>query len=155
MVDINIEFDASGPVFNGDAIRDVEEFAHHVEEVLGDLGVTMIRAYLPTQYMYLGHHGGTPMFNPVPPGAGELQAAIHTIDMEESVLITDDPVIYGPWIEGVATGNFRVWPHHRSPPPRRFPGYHTFRRITQSLDAIATPIAIRELPPYLAAMNGE
>src|ERR1700679_2590958 len=32
----------------------------HVEDLLGDMAVDMIRAYLPTQYMYLGANGGDP-----------------------------------------------------------------------------------------------
>lgn len=155
MPDIEVSVDASGPVFNGMAEMAAREFAHHVEETLGDLGVSMIRAYLPTQYMYLGHHGGTPAFNPVPADAGMLQAAIHTIDVADAVVVTDDPVIYGAWIEGVAYGNLIIYPHRRNPPPRRFPGYHAFRKITQSLNAMANPIAHREIGPYLAVMNGD
>ena len=158
MTSFSVSFDveAHGPVFDGVAKAEAQRFTDHVVDVLSSTGVDMIQAYLPTQYMYLGHHGGTPMFNPVPPDAGALQAAIHVEHMSEAIdIVTDDPVIYGPWIEGVAPGNLIVWPHHRNPPPRRFPGYHTFRKISQSLDAMATPIAIRELPPYLAAMNGD
>lgn len=131
-------------------------FTEHVERVLGDTGVTMIRNYLETQYMYLGHHGGTPEFNPVPDDAGALQAAIHVErQSNEKYLITDTPVIYGPWIEGVSPMNLIVWPHHRNPPPRRFTGYHAFRKIGQSLRAMATPIAYRELPVFIRMMNGE
>lgn len=154
-VSIDINVDAVGPLFDGLAEAEMERYARHVEDTLGDMGVSMIRAYLPTQYMYLGHHGGTPEFNPVPPNAGELVAAIHTIDVGDSVMITDDPVTYGPWIEGIDNLNLVVWPHRRNPPARRFPGYHTFRKIGESLNAMATPIAIRELPPYIAAMNGK
>lgn len=154
-ISIDGSVDATGPVFDGMAEAEVERYARHLEEVLGDLGVSMIRAYLPTQYMYLGHHGGTPETNPVPDNAGYLAASVHAIDISDAVMIVDDPVIYGPWIEGVSNGNLIIWPHRRNPPPRRFPGYHTFRKISESLDAMATPIAFRELPPYLAAMNGD
>jgi hypothetical protein len=154
MVDINVHIDASGPVFNGMAAAEVERFASHVRQTLGDIGVTMIRAYLETQYMYLGHHGGTPEFNPVPANAGFLQASIHTERQTfDSLLITDDPVTYGAWIEGIDPMNLVVWPHHRNPPPRRFPGYHTFRKISDSLDHMATSIAYRELPVYIQMMN--
>jgi hypothetical protein len=153
-MEINVTIDMSGPVFDGMAERAVEQFARHVEETLGEIGVPMIRNYLETQYMYLGHHGGTPRFNPVPAHAGELQASIHTERAtEDSLIITDDPVIYGPWIEGVDSRNLIVWPHRRNPPPRRFPGYHTFRRIAKSLNAMAVPIAYRELPVYIRMMN--
>lgn len=153
LMEININVDLSGPVIEGLAGAEVERFARHIEGVLGDIGVTMIRTYLPTQYMYLGHHGGTPRFNPVPPNAGALQASIHAEHQVDDVLITDDPVTYGAWIEGVDSMNLIVWPHHRNPPPRRFPGYHAFKKINASLNAMATPVANREIQPYIRYMN--
>jgi hypothetical protein len=154
-MEIKIEADIRGPIVDGMAQAEVDRFKMHVERVLGDTGVTMIRAYLETQYMYLGHHGGTPRFNPVPANAGYLQASVHTeLAVDESVLIVDDPVVYGSWIEGVSPMNLVVWPHHRNPPPRRFRGYHAFRKIGESLNAIALPIAYRELPVYIRMMNG-
>jgi hypothetical protein len=105
--------------------------------------------------MYLGHHGGTPAFNPVPANAGALQASIHTEHQSpNATLITDTPILYGAWIEGTDPANLIVWPHRRNPPPRRFPGYFTFRKIAQNLQTgEAGIIAERELPPYLTAMN--
>lgn len=154
MVELNIDVNLSGPIVTGMAEEAVDRFAGHVEDTLGDIGVSMIRAYLPTQYKYLGHHGGTPEFNPWPPNAGYLVSQVHKeIAVSDSVIITDGPVIYGPWIEGIAPGNLIVWPHHRNPPPRRFSGYHAFRKITESLNAMATPIAYRELPTYIRMMN--
>lgn len=154
-MDLEVNVDISGPVVNGMAEAAVHRYKEHVQNVIGDTGVTMIRAYLETQYMYLGHHGGTPEFNPVPANAGFLQASIHTERaVSDAVLITDDPVTYGAWIEGTDALNMVVWPHHRNPPPRRFPGYHAFRKITASLNAMATPIAYRELPLYIRMMNG-
>lgn len=155
-MEINIKFDESGPFFDGQAAIAVERYARHLEETLADTGVSMIRAYLPTQYMYLGHHGGSPLFNPVPANAGELVGAIHSERAtEDSMIVTDDPVTYGAWIEGVDTLNLVVWPHRRNPPPRRFPGYHAFRKTTASLNAMAVPIAIREMPLYIRMMNGQ
>jgi hypothetical protein len=153
-MDINVDVNLSGPIVDGLAQREVERFARHVEDTLADIGVPMIRNYLETQYMYLGHHGGTPQFNPVPANAGALQAAVHAERAtEESTIITDDPVTYGAWIEGVDSMNLIIWPHRRNPPPRRFPGYHGFRRVSKSLNAMAVPIAYRELPFYIRMMN--
>lgn len=151
---LEISVDISGPFFNGIAALEIESYCRHLEQKLGDIGVTRIRHYLPTQYMYLGHHGGTPKFNKIPIDAGALQAAIHTDrQVKDSLIITDSPVTYGAWIEGVDDLNLVVWPHHRNPPARRFPGYHTFRIITQILNSEAEGVALRELPPYLRAMN--
>jgi hypothetical protein len=155
MAFLDITVDGHGPVFDGTAQKEVGLFLDHVENELGDLGVTQIRAYLPTQYMYLGHHGGDPIHNPVPPNAGYLASQVHTERATtDSVLITDDPVTYGPWIEGESSLNLVVWPGRlRRGLSGRFPGYHAFRLIAQALDAEAVPTAERELPPYIEAMN--
>lgn len=154
-MELEVKVDLSGPIVTGQARAAVEKYARHVEQVLGDTGVSMVRAYLETQYMYLGHHGGTPEFNPIPANAGFLQANIHTERaVHDALIITDDPVTYGAWIEGTDALNMVVWPHHRNPPPRRFPGYHAFRKISASLNSMSRPIAYREMPLYLRMMNG-
>ena len=155
---MNVEFhvDISGPISTGVAEQEMYLYARHIENVVGDIAVTAIQFLLPEQYMYLGHHGGTPATNPVPANAGALEAAIHTSRQpDNAVLVTDDPITYGPWIEGIDSKNLIVWPHHRNPPPRRFPGYHIFRTVTGILNrGQAGVIARRELPPFLTAMNG-
>jgi len=145
----------SGSIVDGRADREIYRYKEHVIDTVGDVGVTAIRNYLPTQYMYLGHHGGTPQTNPVPANAGALEAAIHTEhQVENAVLIVDTPIVYGAWIEGTDPANLIVWQHRKNPPPRRFPGYFTFRKIAAMLEAgQAGLIAQRELPPYLTAMN--
>ena len=154
---MNIEFhvDIHGAVWSGMAQDEVQRYRQRVLEVVSGVGETAIKHYLPTQYMYLGHHGGTPQFNPVPSNAGALEAAIHTEQaIQDVVLIVDTPVQYGAWIEGIDPLNMVIWPHRRNPPARRFPGYHTFRKIAQVLQAgQAGVIARKELPPYITAMN--
>lgn len=153
-MDLNIKVTSRGVVFRGMAPAIVHRYAQHVEDVLGDRAVEDIRAYLPEQYMYLGHHGGTPEFNPVPSNAGFYQSQIRSDRASVNrVMVTDSNVVYGPWLEGISTLNEVVWPHRRNPPPRRFPGYHTFRIIAQQLNVEATGIALSELPPYLAELN--
>lgn len=147
--------DASGPIFEGRADGIVDRALEDIIDELADEGTTRIRTYLPTQYMYLGHHGGTPETNPIPRNAGYLQAMIHSYRAAPEVrVITDDPVTYGPWIEGVSPGNLEVWKHRRNPPPRRFPGYHAFRKIAQQLDAEAETIAEDRIRPYIGELNG-
>lgn len=151
---ITIHCSIHGSLVDGMAEREMNRFKSHVVETVGEVGVTAIRNYLPTQYMYLGHHGGTPEFNPTPANAGALQASIHAEHQSPNATMITDAVTYGAWIEGIDPLNLVVWPHRRNPPPRRFPGYHTFRKIAQNLQAgEAAVIAQRELPPYLTAMN--
>jgi hypothetical protein len=152
---IEITVNASGPVFDGMAEMEVERYARHVEDVLGEDGQARIRAYLPTQYMYLGHSGGDPRHNPVPPNAGALAASvIPERQVADRVVIRGDRVTYGAWIEGIDDKNFVTNPERLERGlSGRFPGYHTFRIITQTLNDEAEAIALRELPPYLHAMN--
>jgi|HubBroStandDraft_5_1064220.scaffolds.fasta_scaffold00014_56 hypothetical protein len=151
---LEFDIDVHGALFDGRAEAATEAFREHIENQLAELAVTRIRAFLPTQYMYLGNNGGTPMFNPVPPDAGLLASQVHAERATaDSTLVTDDPVTYGPWIEGVSDLNMVVWPHRRNPPPRRFPGYGTFRKIASMLEAETEEIAEREIQPYIEEMN--
>jgi hypothetical protein len=130
-------------------------YSNSVTGILGDMGVNMIRAYLPTQYMYLGHNGGDPKFNPVPPNAGLYQSGIHTDRQTPYVnLIHDTPVVYGPWLEGVGSRNPIIWPGRlKRGLPGRFPGYHTFRIISQELDMVAEDVANEQLGRYVEELN--
>jgi hypothetical protein len=153
-VDFSIDVSFHGPIFTNEFETIIDEYCRDLEDTIGDIGVSRIQAYLPTQYKYLGHNGGNPVDNPVPANAGFLQSQIHTErQVTDAVMITDTPVVYGPWIEGVSMRNLIVFPHRRNPPPRRFPGYHSFRVISQTLNADAEEIALRVLPPYLLELN--
>lgn len=152
---IFIDVTLHGSIPAGVAPGIINRYKMHLEGVLGDMGVNLVRAYLPTQYMYLGNHGGDPRHNPIPPNAGALVASIHTRrDTIDSNLVIGDDLIYGPWIEGVAVGNTFFYPGRvRRGMSARFPGYFTFRKMTQVLD-IATPdIAYTEIQPYIREIN--
>lgn len=133
----------------------IRDYSEHLTTVLSERAQTEIRAYLPTQYMYLGHNGGDPKHNPVPKNAGALEASVHEERVTTDwVRVTTDPVIYGPWIEGVSWGNFVIWPGRvKRGLPGRFPGYHAFRREAQELNVVAENIANVEFQPYLAQLN--
>jgi hypothetical protein len=152
---IFIDVTLHGSIPAGVAPAIIHRYKVHLEEKLGDLGVNLVRAYLPTQYMYLGQHGGTPRKNPVPPGAGALVASIHTRrDTTDAQLVVGDDLIYGPWIEGVAIGNTFFYPGRvRAGQSARFPGYHTFRKMTQVLDQATPDIAYTEIQPYIREIN--
>lgn len=154
-MDLEINVGLRGAIVDGFAVEEMHRYKLRVEEVIAEHGVSMIRTYLPTQYMYLGHSGGNPKSNPVPPGAGTLAASVvNELQVDESQVIRGDLVTYGAWIEGVDALNMRIWGGRvqRGLSPR-FPGYHTFRIITQELDKIAEDIAYAELPRYIEAIN--
>ena len=152
---IYIDVELHGSIPAGIVPEIIHRYKLHLEGVLGDTGVDLIRAYLPTQYMYLGFNGGDPYYNPVPPNAGALVASIHTDRAAaDHQLIVGDDLVYGPWIEGVAVGNTFIWPGRiQRGLSARFPGYHTFRKITQVLDAAVSDIAYREIQPYIREIN--
>lgn len=141
---ITYEVHVEGPVFeSGVPEAIIHEYCHNLEERLGDMGVSWIKAYLPTVYEYLKNPGslGWHKTNHFIPGLYE--SVIHKVDAEDSVLIHDTPCVYGPWLEGVGSRN----------PVTRFKGYHTFRLIAQRLDMVATDIAYAELPRYITELN--
>ena len=126
---------------------------------LSDTAVRRIKEYLPTQYMYLGHNGGNPKDNPIPPDAGYLVSTIHQRrETTDSHLVLDGgypQVIYGPWIEGIAPGNtyFGAKGRMKRGLGPRFPGYHAFQKTTHEIQAVAADLAYEDLPPFLAALN--
>lgn len=153
----DVTVDTSGPFFSeAERHRIVDDYCRHIEEVIADRGVTLIVAYLPTQYMYLGHNGGDPVHNPIPRNAGYYQSQIATERASDNaMLVRDDRVVYGPWIEGVSEKNLRFWPGRvkRGLSPR-FPGHHAFRDMTQVLNIEAHDIAQEELGRYVEDLNG-
>lgn len=57
--------------------------------------------------------------------------------------ITDNRVIYGPWLEGTGSRNRTT----------RFKGYFTFRRTTQELERESGRIATETLRPFVRELN--
>lgn len=158
---VNFSTHAHGTLFNAgrewpEGFRSIMDiYIGTVTRVLEDKARTEIKAYLPTQYMYLGHHGGDPKHNPVPPNAGEYMMAVTSdrVALNHARVYVDN-VIYGAWIEGDAPGNLRIWKGRLARGlPGRFPGYHAFRKEAQALQLEAHDIALQELPPFLAGLN--
>jgi hypothetical protein len=147
--------DTRGPLFDGRAESILGRYSSHLADFISERAVTDIRAYLPTQYMYLGHHGGDPRHNPVPADAGRLAASVLAErQTANEYLVRGDLVTYGAWIEGTSLMNEVIWPGRlRRGLSGRFPGYHTFRIIAQELNAEAVVIAEQELIPYLGELN--
>lgn len=102
-----------GPIFVPGLPESVMRSAvHDIEEDLGEEGARMVRANLDH---VLKHPTGFYRSNVT----------------YESDLITDNGVVYGPWLEGVGSRNRTT----------RFKGYWIFRRTTQELDRRAESIA--------------
>lgn len=126
MVNIEIDVEQHGPVFNGQAVEAARQFMRAAEEEIAQTGVNLVRSEL-----------GRVLKHPTGYYSSRIQA--------ERSEVNDGGVIYGAWLEGVGT---------RNSPVTRFRGYFTFRRVGQRLDRQAKHIAERVLPKYLRRMNG-
>src|ERR1700727_2752203 len=63
---------------------------------------------------------------------GRYDSHVHTEQQVDDIMITDTPIVYGPWPEGTGSRNF---------PKTRFPGYFTFRIVSQGLNDDAEVLA--------------
>lgn len=134
----------TGPVFDGRAEAYVKVYEHNTVALLAERGAAWIKEFLPTRYKYLGHFGGNPDDNPVPPDAGYYESRVHAAYVSsEEYRITDDEVVYGPWLEGVSNRN----------ETSRFKGYSAFRLGAQQLDHDAEAFANIQIQPYIGMMN--
>lgn len=58
--------------------------------------------------------------------------------------VTDDGVIYGPWLEGTGSRNKTT----------KFKGYASFRKATQQLNQSASMLIQRTVDRYVRQLNG-
>lgn len=120
----------SGPLFDGRADAIMDRYIEQSRQDIAQEGVNRIHAHLEE---VLKHNSGI------------YEAHIHTERQADDLVITDTPIVYGPWLEGTGSRNF---------PRTRFPGYRTFRLISQRLEAEAGEIAQRTLDHgYIEELN--
>ena len=122
----------TGPLFDGRASAEAVRAAAAIEAAVAKQAESRIRARL-----------GDVLQHPT----GYYQGHIHTERAVTDLVVTDTPVVYGPWLEGVGSRNY---------PRTRFRGYSTFRLVSQKLDADAGGLAEAELVQggYLERMGG-
>ncbi len=98
----------SGPFFDGRAQSTISAFADESESLLAQAGRDLVLVELASVLQ-----------NPT----GYYESKVRADDDR----VTDDDVIYGPWLEGTGSRNDDT----------RFKGYFTFRRVGQRLQADA------------------
>jgi hypothetical protein len=120
-----------GPLFDGRAAIAADRWCADIRETVAREGMRRIHARL-----------GQVLQHPT----GYYESKIHTELGLEDIVITDEPVVYGPWLEGVGSRNY---------PNTRFKGYRTFRIVSQALDRQMGMLAEVRLIQggYLAEMN--
>ena len=121
--------EVSGPWFDGRATDAIRRYEMYAEEHVAEEGRKRVAENLN---MVLRHQTGRYV--------GELRAHPEG----ESWVIDDGILVYGPWLEG--TGS-------RNSPNTRFPGYSTFRRTFQQLDAEAVALVDPIPAQFMGAMN--
>ena len=110
----------SGPIFDGRAQEILNRYIDAAKNAVADEGVNRIHNRLAEVLRR---------------DTGFYEAHIHTERQVNDLVITDTPVVYGPWLEGVGSRDY---------PRTRFPGYFTFRFVTQCLQHDAADIATKE-----------
>lgn len=105
----------SGPIFT-DPVAPMEHIGRQIDAALADEGVVLVRQYLHDKLKHpTGHYEGQ----------------VSTRDTEDGSILTDNGVVYGPWLEG--TGSRNQTTHFR--------GYSSFRKAAQALNDAAEGIA--------------
>lgn len=118
-----------GPIFDGNASREARVLVDAYREELAQ-----------TAYDRVMNRLDVVLQNPT----GYYQSQIHIERQVDSLVVTDTPVIYGPWLEGVGSRNY---------PVTRFKGYATFRLVGQGVDQDSALIGKALIDRFLAAIN--
>lgn len=118
-----------GPLFTGEASAGAEKATREWEKRLATLGASMVRTNLDgvlrTQ---------TPFY----------RLQVTAVPSGPWWRITDQGVVYGPWLEGISERNRST----------RFKGYATFRRTSQQIEARATQVGEPVVAEFCARLNG-
>lgn len=119
----------SGPIFDGRAEKAMDDASDEWERNLATIGASMVRAELNAVLRVQ-----TPYY----------RLRIEARANPPGWKITDQGVIYGHWLEGDGS---------RNSPVTRFPGYSTFRRMTQAINARAVSVGQQVVARYLGRMQ--
>ena len=116
---------ASGPLVDGRLEKAIADGLEEGEQTLLQRGWIDVRT---TLNLVLQHQ--TPFYR--------------TQIMITSNRITDNDVIYGPWLEGTGSRNF---------PSTRFRGYATFRKVAQRLNREAAGVVERAIARRIGGLR--
>lgn len=121
-----------GPLFTGEAKRELDRFETELREAVADDGVAQVIKLAGGHFQYKNSR----------PTGHYVRNVTHQRRVDSNRIHVDD-VIYGNWIEGTSSRNDRT----------RFKGYNLFRKATQELDGRVKPIANDVIKPFLRRMN--
>ena len=128
MVDLDVHVTRHGPLFDGRAVAAVAAFRDDAERKVAEAGVTEVRAQL-----------GAVLQNET----GFYRSHVIAERASDDYGVTDQDVIYGPWLEGTSSRNQST----------RFKGYGTFRKVRQWLEDRSGGIAETSLRRFIGRMD--
>jgi hypothetical protein len=120
--------DLKGPLFDGRAKQATFEMCLDIERTGADEAERLVLGRLAQVLQ-----------NPT----GYYESRITTEPSAEGAVVTDQGVVYGPWLEGIGSRNKDT----------RFKGYATFRRVGQMMAARMPFIARQVAKPYVKRMG--
>jgi hypothetical protein len=128
MADVSFKVNTHGPLFNGAANRAVTAFLGEAKQEVADEGVNVVHQRLDMVLQ-----------NPT----GHYESQITTEQHMNDIHVTDQQMVYGPWLEGTGSRNKTT----------RFKGYATFRKTTQDLQRRLKEIVNPVLNRYMGRMG--
>jgi|SRR5678810_62828 hypothetical protein len=127
MIDLRITMKAEGPLFTGGVTKAIHDALEESKQAVAEQGNADLHALM-----------GQSFRNPT----GYFESNVRITNVGGDVVV-DDPVIYGPWLEGTGSRNNST----------RFKGYAIFRRTAQALERKATSIVATVFSRYNGRMN--
>ena len=124
-----VKVKVGGPLFDGRAIGDVKEWADKTVKDVAEYAVKQLDAF---------------EMDKTGRGTGRYQSEIRTTNLGDNSILIDDPLVYGPWLEGTSKRNEDT----------RFKGYRLWRKTRTRVRAAFKDYAQKNLDEYLAKMNG-
>ena len=128
MLTLSVNSHTGGPLFDGRANRAIQDATDVIERKTATFGAAMIRARMDRTF--------------------KRQTPYYRLQNEARVdppgwKISDNGVIYGPWLEGVGSRNRTT----------RFKGYFIYRRSVQEIQRHMDEITRQEVARALAAVG--
>jgi hypothetical protein len=115
-----IEVTATGPIADGSAPQLVDEGLRAAERATAFKAQSLLRQHFHAHFR-----------DPT----GYYESNVTISEFPNGTKISDNGVIYGPWLEGVGSRNATT----------RFKGYHAFREVTQMVEGAVGEITEHEL----------
>jgi hypothetical protein len=126
---LNISIKKAGPFLTGQFERQMPGVTQAIDEAGAEWAMKALTARFDQSFMH---------------PTGRYQSHVHIQQDNLGTQVTDDKVMPGLWLEGVAHRNTRS----------RFKGYQSFRKVAQQLRIHTIEIANQAVAEFVKRMNG-